>query len=128
MTEFAHATVLLRRYKNAYRVAQVIVGFGSLIKWGGVLLGVLIIIAFRATSGFFYDNIIIFGIAVGAGFYLQGVILSAIAQILQACLDTAINSSPFLTNEHRIEIMSLEVLRNNNRSKKSPIMQWLKPD
>lgn len=40
-------------------------------------------------------------------FYVFGVLVSAQGQILKAMLDSAVNSSPFLNNEHRAKIMSL---------------------
>jgi len=46
-------------------------------------------------------------VVVGGLFYLLGVLISALGQILEASVDTAINTSPFLSNAHRAEIMSL---------------------
>jgi hypothetical protein len=50
-----------------------------------------------------------FAIAVVAGGlqFLLGVIVSAQGQILKAELDTAVNSSPFLVDQQRAQIMSL---------------------
>jgi len=50
---------------------------------------------------------IVFGIFAGALFYIVGVLVSAQGQILKASLDGAVNSSPFLADEHRARIMSL---------------------
>jgi len=40
-------------------------------------------------------------------FYLLGVLVAAHGQVLQATLDSAVNSSPFLTDADKAEIMSL---------------------
>lgn len=43
----------------------------------------------------------------GALLYCVGVLVAAQGQILLATLDTAVNSSPFLTNEDKAKAMSL---------------------
>ena len=40
-------------------------------------------------------------------FFVLGVLVSAQGQILRATLDSAVNSSPFLTNDQRASIMKL---------------------
>lgn len=50
---------------------------------------------------------LLFAAFVGVLFYLFGVMVSAQGQIPKASLDGAVNSSRFLTNEHRAKIMSL---------------------
>jgi hypothetical protein len=49
----------------------------------------------------------VFGILAGLVLYVFGILISAQGQILQATLDSAVNSSPFLTDEMRAEMMSL---------------------
>lgn len=50
---------------------------------------------------------IVLGGLVGLLLYVVGVIVAAQGQMLKATLDSAVNSSPFLTHEHKAEIMSL---------------------
>ena len=44
-------------------------------------------------------------------FWVGGVLISSQGQIMKACLDSAINSSPFLADEHRAEAMSYAPVR-----------------
>jgi hypothetical protein len=48
---------------------------------------------------------------VGLLFYLLGVLVAAQGQTLLASLDSAVNSSPFLTNHQKAEILSLTTQR-----------------
>ena len=108
-------SALVKRYKDAYLVARITDGFGNLIKQIGIAIAILlIIIGALATMNAGQDATfavgilsVIFGIFVGVLFYLLGVLVSAQGQILKASLDSAVNGSPFLTNEHRAKIMSL---------------------
>lgn len=110
--EFPLASSVVKRYRDAYLVARATNGYGSLIKFVGVALAVLFCIV-----GFLLSNRLgefaivvgaILGIAVGAGFYLSGILVSSQGQILKATLDNAVNSSPFLSDEHRASMMSLK--------------------
>jgi hypothetical protein len=109
-------SVLVNRYKDAYLVARVTNGFGGMIKAIGIIIGSLLVLAgFVAASNSGPRELmsalgimgIITGVITGALFYIIGVLVSAQGQILKASLDGAVNSSPFLTNEHRAKIMSL---------------------
>ena len=107
---------LMKRYKDAYIVARVTNRFGWMIKAIGIIVAVLLVLV-----GFMVANNsgprdpmsivgilgIAFGVFTGALFYIIGVLVSAQGQTLMASLDSAVNSSPFLTNEHRAKIMSL---------------------
>jgi hypothetical protein len=109
-------SVLVKRYKDAYLVAKVTDGFGGLIKGVGitggtvlVIIGIFVITADKPYAPTFALGIMILiaGVIAGLLFYIIGVLVSANAQVLKASLDSAVNSSPFLTNEHRAKIMSL---------------------
>ena len=50
---------------------------------------------------------LLLGVFLGLVFYIMGVVVSARGQMLQASLDTAVNTSPLLDNRRKIEIMSL---------------------
>jgi hypothetical protein len=106
---------LLTRYKDAYLVARATVGFGGLIKGIGVALATLImlimIIVSTQTSGDIAFIPLLVGVGVasfgGVLIYLLGVLVSAQGQILKASLDSAVNTSPFLSDANRANIMSL---------------------
>lgn len=114
------ASSIKKRYKDAYIVSRATVRFGSLIKSIGVLLAIVVLliaffIASQTPSG--RDGGVVLGISVISGvfgifagilLYLLGVLVSAQGQILKATLDGAVNTSPFLTNEHRVVMMSLQ--------------------
>ncbi|SRR5579885_344042 len=111
-----YVSSLMNRYKDAYLVARVTVRFGGIIKLIGIIIGALFaIIGFisigngRAGDAAFAVGFvsIVFGIFAGVLFYIVGVFVSAQGQILKASLDSAVNSSPFLGDEHRARIMSL---------------------
>ena len=101
---------MLIRYQDGYRVAKVIQGFGEGCKVLGIVLGLLIAIAGGNASSI-SSFVLVIGLVVGAivGFvgWAIGVLISAQGQLLQATLDTAVNSSPFLSNNQRAKIMSL---------------------
>jgi hypothetical protein len=108
------AVALIQRYKDAYIVAKFVNGFGSLIKTVGIVAAIVLILGGIVTSASGRDAAlaagivaIAFGVFVGIFSYFLGVFVSAQGQILKASLDGAVNTSPFLANEHRIEIMTL---------------------
>lgn len=99
-------SALMNRYRDAYRIARVTNGFGGTIKTMGILVGAVLVVIgyYLANSSIFGIVGIVPGIIVGSFFYIIGVLVSAQGQILKANLDNAVNSSPFLTNEHREKI------------------------
>lgn len=119
MMESAGAAGLKRRYGDAYRVAKATVNFGNGIKIAGIVLAALILlgtlmgtlIAVSQSDSMIGGALLIPGILlagfVGLLFYLLGVLVAAQGQTLLASLDSAVNSSPFLTNDQKAEIMSL---------------------
>jgi len=103
-------TPLIGRYCDAYALARVTVRFGSTIKFLGFLAaGILLLVAISAAglSGALGVGGIVLAGLVGGIFYCFGVAVSALGQILLSTIDVAVNSSPFLENDQRAEIMSL---------------------
>ena len=112
----AQASAVIKRYKDAYVVARVTNGFGSFFKVAGVIIGALL-----AFGGFMVAGNagprdpmsvlgvvgIVVGVIAGALFFIIGVLVSAQGQMLKASLDGAVNSSPFLSNAQRAQVMSL---------------------
>jgi hypothetical protein len=116
LPESVEVNSLMSRYWDAYVVAKVAAGLGEVIKVVAVVLAALIALGALLIAGqvgggggvvtFFLG--VIGAAFVGGQFYLLGVIVMAQGQILKASLDGAVNSSPFLQNEHRAKIMSLK--------------------
>jgi hypothetical protein len=108
---------VLSRYRDGYRVARTAVALGRLIQVLGVLLGLLIGFgAFVALNAFGQGPRggvveLLLGLFFSGGafalFFVLGLILSSLGQLKKAALDAAVNSSPFLTNEERADVMSL---------------------
>lgn len=92
--------------------------FGQIVKTICVVLAVLVFFGALITAnaanrygGQFNIAALMIGIlaavVVGVLFYLLGIFVSAQGQILSASLDSAVNSSPFLTQEQKARVMSL---------------------
>lgn len=114
------ANAVARRYSDAYIVARTVNGFGDSVKALGIAVGVVLgFLAFAAgTKGGFGFVVALFGgalaVCVATVLYLLGTLIAANAQVLKATLDTAVNSSPFLTNVERARVMSLPMLSPSN--------------
>jgi hypothetical protein len=116
-----------KRYRDGYRVARAINGYGGAIKAIGFLISLVICIAGFVIGGGIADQanrgpfggpgagvgvvigfiFIAFGVVIGVVFWIIGVLYMAQAQRLKASLDSAVNSSPFLADLERAEMMSL---------------------
>jgi len=112
----AHLKALLKRYRDAYLVANVIIRFGSIVQGAGVVVGIVV----AAGSFYFVSQMAgrgdsatpivvaaVLSVLVGGLVYIVGVLVSAVGQILLASLDTAVHTSPFLAHHHRARVMSL---------------------
>ena len=93
----------MKRYRDAYLVARATATIGKVIKG----IGILVIAMGLINAGQSASAIGLFVALVGALLYCAGVLVAAQGQILLASLDTAVNSSPFLTNEEKAKAMSL---------------------
>lgn len=109
--ETSAAKSLRNRYKDAYSVASAAVGIGSIIKGVGVVLGLLIffgpVVLGESTNSLLMASGVLLAIIIGIIMYMLGILTSAQGQILKASLDSAVNSSPFLSSDAKAEIMSL---------------------
>ncbi|MFN6962335.1 MAG: hypothetical protein ACK4S4_01065 [Pyrinomonadaceae bacterium] len=119
---------MIGRYRDGYRVARTLDGFGKLLKiLGAVACGLIILAGLVAgqsmsnwsrgfgasasdsaavTVGVFIYSAISGGL-VGLIFWIVGTWFSAQGQILKAHLDSAVHSSPFLSDPERARVMSL---------------------
>ena len=117
-----HTTVntnaLIKRYKDAYRVATVVISFGTALKVLGFILGIGSFLAAGLTSQHTPNmppamQAVCFlvgvpgGILMFAVFYILGVLSSCQGQVLRAGLDEAVYVCPFLTDSDRITAASL---------------------
>ncbi len=117
----ARAMSVVKRYRDAYRVANVIVGVSKAFKGIGlalmaVVVLICLILALKGSSsegGQGAGTIVailgslVAGAIVWLVFWMVGVLVGAQGQILLASLDGAVNQSPFLQDEQRAEAMSL---------------------
>jgi len=107
-TRSRFSSVVKRRYVDGYRVANAVSSFGQIIKVAGCVLGLLVFIglgdALKSPSAR-----VLLGLFVGALFFVVGTFVAAQGQLLKATLDSAVHSSPFLTDDLRAEIMSLRI-------------------
>jgi len=106
------------RYIDAYRAARATVLLGTVIKILAVLLGLVVsfgpyiyvAVALRQFPPGFGVSLLVlllYGFVTFATIFIIGVIVSSLGRLRVAALDSAVNTSPFLTNEQRAEAMSL---------------------
>lgn len=117
---------LSSRYLDAYRIAKTLDGAGQLIKTFGLMIaGGLVFLGlvlagsvagnFRGPDASGVGGIVffLFGLIaalIGLISWVIGIFVSALGQLLKADIDAAVNTSPFLTNSDRAEVMSLPQL------------------
>jgi hypothetical protein len=101
------ALAVSNRYSNAYLSARATVGFGRVIKGIGIGLAVLLLIVTLLTDVRIFVAALPLAAAIGALFFFLGILVATQGEILKAILDSAVNSSPFLSNGQRARIMSL---------------------
>lgn len=111
------APKILSRYRSGYRAARVTVVLGIVIRVFGALLGLAVLLVMSVLGSSSGDGSrvgfegfglgLFFGGAAFAVFFVLGALVSSLGQLRRDALDSAVNSSPFLTNEERAEVMSL---------------------
>ncbi len=93
------------RYSDAYIVANTITNTGAFFKFLGVCIGIiLIVVAVFNDMGML---LIIPAVFLGFLLWAIGVIVSAQGQMLKASVDTAVNTSPFISTANKARIMSV---------------------
>ncbi|MEK6284038.1 MAG: hypothetical protein AABN95_27170 [Acidobacteriota bacterium] len=117
------------RYLDLYRAARLLVGVGNTVKVLGIVVGtgILLLCLFAglagssqtsnfgaqqsaAASSFLFGTFVVgavFGTFVGGIVFLLGILISAQGQILLAQADSAVHTSPFMTEEEKAKVMSL---------------------
>lgn len=99
---------LVKRYRSAYRVFGVLKGLANVVKWFGVGLGAVIAVASLlpgkpdvGAAG------VIAGAVIAIGGYITAMMLAVAPEVGQAVLDIAVNTSPFLNEEEKLQAMAL---------------------
>jgi nitric oxide reductase large subunit len=105
------SSTVIKRYKDAYRVAAATIALGSTVQALGVVLALIFgAVAFLLGQD---GNTALAAAAVGALivvlilFYVVAVLVRAQGQSLRASLDGAVHSSPFLTDAEKASAMGL---------------------
>jgi hypothetical protein len=109
-TSERYSQSLSKRYSNAYRVSGFFTFAGGFTQVAGFIVAILLLAGgFAAYNSNQAIAIAAAGAAIplGVGSFVTGMLISAQGQMLRASIDTAINTSPFLTVEQRAQIMSL---------------------
>jgi hypothetical protein len=100
------------RYINAYRVATTIVLLGIVVQIAGAgaaVLALVVSLGGVALVGSLALGALgsVTGIVVGIVLALIGMFVRAQGELLRASLDTAVNSSPFLTRDQKARAMGV---------------------
>jgi len=109
---------LVKRYDDAFLVANGTVAIGKTTKLIGAVLATLVIAGglvsmtvLMTLNGDAAFAVLLVSVGVGGVVgmfgYALGTLIATLGQMLRASLDCAVNSSPFLNNELRAEIMSI---------------------
>jgi hypothetical protein len=131
MTPAEMAEKITERYRDGYRASKWVNGFGEFIALigfclgGGIyLLSVLaekMLASFPAVTSFLKDSfqlsvsdqrsiLLVVGVVVGVAVFFVfaaiGTMVSAVGQIAKAVIDTAVNTSPFLSTEQKADVMT----------------------
>jgi hypothetical protein len=117
---WGRANKLSQRYSDGYLASDVLVRLGGIVKVIGYVLGGLAVvggfIAFivassqnEAGSGIgIFLLILLYGAIIVFGHFVIGSIVAAFGQLIRATLDSAVNSAPFLTDDERASILSID--------------------
>ena len=101
----------VKRYSDAYKASRSMAKAGGFLMVAGLVIGAALFIA-GLIAGSEGEMLGLFLLWLLAGFvallgYGLGEVVAAQGQILSASLDNAVNTSPFLSEGDRVEVMSL---------------------
>lgn len=115
--ERVEKTAAMERYEHVYRVAENTIDFGETVRLAGIFLGgVLIIAGIIAYQVNRTEQLGFPGASLALGACAIAVVLiahvldryfRAQGHLLEMATDAAVNSSPFLTNTQRTEVMEM---------------------
>jgi len=111
------STGAIERYREAYHVARTTTAFAETVKLGGIFLGGVLVVAATIAyqlgrawhSGFPVASLALFAcaIVVVLAAHVWEKVFQAQGRLLEMSVDSAVNSSPFLSNAQRAAAMSL---------------------
>ena len=102
----------IARYADAYRVADSVVSIGAFIKVLSVLVAVGSVFVgglagAETSSGILLYWAVLSGVCAGIPVFVVGLLVCAAGRLVKASIDTAVHSSPFLTDSEKASVMSL---------------------
>ncbi|HZW92959.1 MAG TPA: hypothetical protein VFF64_08405 [Candidatus Eremiobacteraceae bacterium] len=112
--ESSESTAAMERYRQAYQVARTIADFAEKAKFTGLVLGGVLVVASSVAgqwawarhSGFSLSLSLlacsVFPVLAG---YLWEKVLQALGRLVEMNVDSAVNSSPFLSDAQRASAM-----------------------
>ena len=112
-TDVSSGSKIGTRYKDAYQVASALVAIGATLKGVGIIGAIIVIlIAVTASQSVASAGVALLGGVIFGGiwfglFFVLGILVSAQGQILKATLDSAVNTSPFLTNDEKAKVIDI---------------------
>jgi hypothetical protein len=109
----AVARSVMTRYRDAYLVARATTAIGGTVKVVGICLaifvalaGIVVALSKRGSLPMGIGGLLI-GFVFGIPIYVLGILVSAHGQVLKASLDSAVHTTPFLTDAQKLKVMSL---------------------
>jgi uncharacterized membrane protein len=108
-------SVLNLRYTDAYKSARFLRSFGTFTMGVSVCAAVFTVVAVFFTAAqndthLAADVILVLasGIGISLAIFIAGLLLSGTGQLLRTQVDAAVNSSPLLTLEQKLEMLRAE--------------------
>jgi hypothetical protein len=138
MAQSSQANSARDRYKNAYLVAGTITFVGGSIKGISIILAGVIAVSSILKSqqlgqdsgqdaSFLMYAGLGFALVTGVIGYILGILVCAVGEIHKATLDSAVNTSPFLSDNQKAEAMSLphtSTVSSQDNTPASQILKW----
>jgi len=109
----AVARSVMTRYREAYLVARATTAIGGTVKVVAICLAVFVALAGIVIASSERGSVpmgiggVLIGLIFGVPIYVLGVLVSAHGQVLKASLDSAVHTTPFLTDAQKLKVMSL---------------------
>ena len=109
-----------KRYRDAYAVANGFIATGTFLKAAALLLAIgIVAIPFLLSTGepysYFTGAAIVIGISVGITVFGFGLLSGAAGQLILATVDTAVNTSPVLTQDQKINVLQASNITTHER-------------
>ena len=103
-----------RRYSDAYALVSLIIGWGRSLQVLGAVVAVVATLAGvfsgLALGGVFFFPValggLLLGLVLGVQLFAQGTLMCAQGQMLLTSLDTAVNTSPFLSDSDKQRMLA----------------------